>query len=99
MNLTQSANKKFSECLKSGAKILWLCAVNDKNGNPRRLYLETPNNGTAAVNCRYWEEGYAGYSAITDDTLRDIIASDPETNKIRITVEQYNNTKKTWKQG
>ena len=99
MNLTESANKKFSECLKSGAKVLWLCAVNDKNGNPRRLYLETPNNGTAAVNCRYWEEGYAGHSAITDDTLRDIIARDPETNKIRITVEQYNNTKKTWKQG
>lgn len=99
MNLTKSANKKFSECLKSGAKILWLCAVNDKNGNPRRLYLETPNNGTSAINCRYWEEGYAGHSAITDDTLRDIIARDPETNKIKITVKQYENTKKTWKQG
>tara|TARA_Y100000015_G_C2356004_1_gene72929 strand:- start:80 stop:379 length:300 start_codon:yes stop_codon:yes gene_type:complete len=99
MNLTQSANKKFSECLKSGAKILWLCAVNDKNGNPRRLYLETPNNNVNATECRYWEEGYAGYSAITDDILREIIAKDSETNKIRITVEQYEKTKKTWKHG
>ena len=99
MTLTESANQKFSECLKSGARVLWLCAVNDKNGNPRRLYLETPNNNTSAINCRYWEEGYAGYSAITDDTLRDIMARDPETNKIRITVAQYEQTKRTWKHG
>jgi hypothetical protein len=99
MTLTQSANQKFTKCLKSGAKILWLCAANDKNGNPRRLYLETPNNNTAAIDCRYWEEGYAGYSAITDDALREIIARDPETNKITITVAQYEKTKRTWKHG
>ena len=58
-----------------------------------------PNNNVNATECRYWEEGYAGYSAITDDTLREIIAKDPETNKIKITVAQYEKTKKTWKHG
>lgn len=99
MTLRESANQKFKERCRSGAKILWLCAVNNKNGNPRRLYLETPNNGTPATECRYWEEGYKGHHAITDDILRDIIARDPETNKIQVTVKQYNDTKKAWRHG
>lgn len=41
--------------------IVHLCAKNDLNGNPRRLYALTDEEGTIIAS---WDEGYRGYHAV-----------------------------------
>jgi hypothetical protein len=37
-----------------------LCAANDYNGNPRRLYVLVDDNQRVAA----WDEGYSGHHAV-----------------------------------
>jgi hypothetical protein len=41
--------------------IVHLCADNDRNGNPRRLYALTDEAGLILAS---WDEGYSGYQAV-----------------------------------
>lgn len=40
-------------------QVVHICAKNDKNGNPRRLYLLIHDKGIVAI-----DEGYTGYSVL-----------------------------------
>lgn len=41
--------------------LIYLCASNDAEGNPRRAWFEINDFGRATG---YWEEGYAGSAAL-----------------------------------
>ena len=93
------AEQAFSSHARNGAKILHLCGINDQFGNPRRIYLETPNNNKKASECRWWDEGYAGYNAVTDLNLRDDAKTAEFSYRVDITIEQYNSVMKTYVKG
>lgn len=54
---------------------IYVCAPNDRNGNPRRGWLFVGESGT-----EWHEEGYAGVLAIRADYLRDIARDAPRVN-------------------
>ena len=93
------AEQAFSSHARNGAKILHLCAINDYFGNPRRIYLETPNNNKKAKECRWWEEGYAGFHAVTDLSLRDDARISESAYRVDITMAQYYSVKRTYVNG
>ena len=99
MTKKTKAEKTFSNHLKNGAKVLHLCGINDQFGNPRRIYLETPKSNKKAKQCRWWEEGYAGFYAVTDLSLRDDARMAESAYRVDITIEQYNSVKKTYVKG
>ena len=93
------AEQAFSDHARNGAKVLHLCGINDYFGNPRRIYLETPNNNKKAKQCRWWEEGYAGFHAVTDLSLRDDARMAESSHRVDITIEQYNSVKRKYVKG
>jgi len=93
------AEQAFSSHARKGAKILHLCGINDQFGNPRRIYLETPNNNKKASDCRWWDEGYAGFHAVTDLSLRDDARMAESSYRVDITIEQYNSVKRKYVKG
>ena len=56
--------------------LIHLCAPNDRNGNPRRLYLEFNDHGVAV---RHWLEGYKGSHCVPAE-LRHAAATAPRIN-------------------
>ena len=56
--------------------LLYLCAPNDSNGNPRRAWFEINDFGRATG---YWLEGYVGTDALPK-RLRNAELSAPRIN-------------------
>jgi len=72
---------KIKEFKKNGAKIVHVCAENDINGNPQRLYYDLNKN-------KSYDEGYAGFHAVPEHLRKD--ASEAEFNfKLKVTAELY----------
>jgi len=99
MTKTAKAEQAFSSHARNGAKILHLCGINDYFGNPRRIYLETPNNNKKASECRWWDEGYAGFHAVTDLSLRDDARISESAYRVDITMAQYYSVKRKYVKG
>jgi len=99
MTKKTKAEQAFSIHARNGAKILHLCGINDQFGNPRRIYLETPNNNKKASECRWWDEGYAGFHAVTDLSLRDDARTAESSYRVDITIQQYNSVMKAYVKG
>ena len=72
---------KIKEFKKNGARIVYVCAENDVNGNPQRLYYDTSKN-------KSYDEGYAGFHAVPEHLRKD--AYEAEFNcKLKVTAELY----------
>ena len=72
---------KIKEFKNNGARIVYVCAENDINGNPQRLYYDIKNN-------KSYDEGYMGYHAVPEHLRK--YAYEAEYNcKIKITAELY----------
>ena len=56
--------------------LIYLCASNDTNGNPRRGWFEIDGFGRAQS---YWSEGYAG-SGVLPERLKNASFSTPRIN-------------------
>lgn len=73
---------KIKEFKKNGARIVYVCAENDVNGNPQRLYYDLKNH-------KSYDEGYLGHHAVPENLRKD--AHESEYNcKINVTAEFYN---------
>jgi hypothetical protein len=59
------------------------CATNDKNGNPRRVYVLANEDGTQLA---AWDEGYLGSDAVPGIWRRYAY----EAARVSITVKDYN---------
>jgi hypothetical protein len=64
------------------SKILHLCALNDYNGNPQRLYLLADSEGKYIA---AWDEGYLGNHAVPGIWRREAYAA----QRISISVATY----------
>jgi len=62
--------------------ILHLCASNDPNGNPRRLYLVRSNDGSTAY---AYDEGYMGAGAVPKRFRRLAFSA----FRLNVTVSEY----------
>jgi hypothetical protein len=71
------------------ATAIYICAPNDRNGNPRRGWLFTVNHGGH----EWHEEGYEGQSAIRTEYLRTIAQLAP---RVQVTAGEYNRIRKTY---
>jgi len=72
---------KIKEFKKNGARIVYVCAENDVNGNPQRLYYDISKN-------KSYDEGYAGFHAVPEHLRKH--ASEAEFNfKLKVTAEFY----------
>jgi len=72
---------KIKEFKNNGAKIVHVCAENDINGNPQRLYYDINEH-------KSYDEGYAGFAAAPKHLRKD--ASEAEFNfKLKVTAEFY----------
>tara|TARA_A100001515_G_C4519185_1_gene192789 strand:- start:52 stop:339 length:288 start_codon:yes stop_codon:yes gene_type:complete len=72
---------KIKEFKKDGARIAYVCAENDFNGNPQRLYYDLKNH-------KCYDEGYMGYHAVPEHLRKE--AYEAEYNcKLNVTEELY----------
>ena len=72
---------KIKELKNDGFRIAYVCAKNDVNGNPQRLYYDIKNN-------KCFDEGYMGHHAVPEYLRKH--AYEAEYNcKIKITTELY----------
>tara|TARA_R100001510_G_C7521418_1_gene116762 strand:- start:69 stop:356 length:288 start_codon:yes stop_codon:yes gene_type:complete len=72
---------KIKELRNDGFRIAYVCAKNDVNGNPQRLYYDIKNN-------KCFDEGYMGHHAVPEHLRKH--AYEAEYNcKIKITTELY----------
>jgi hypothetical protein len=72
--------------------MIHLCAPNDRNGNPRRLFLELNECGCAV---RHWLEGYKGSSCVPDG-LRKAAAM---AVRINVSASEWNSWRKACPEG
>ena len=73
---------KIKEFKKNGARIVYVCAENDINGNPQRLYYDLKNH-------KSYDEGYLGHHVVPENLRQN--AHESEYNfKINVTAEFYN---------
>jgi hypothetical protein len=68
--------------------ILHLCAKNDINGNPRRLYVMSNEDGKYIA---AWDEGYKGSDAVPGPFRKDAYLS----QRFDVTVTEYNKLLRT----
>ena len=68
--------------------ILHMCAKNDVNGNPRRLYVMSNDDGKY-IAC--WDEGYKGSDAVPGEFRKDAYLS----QRFDVTVTEYNKLLRT----
>ena len=68
--------------------ILHMCAKNDINGNPRRLYVMSNDDGKYIA---AWDEGYKGCDAVPGPFRKDAYNS----QRRDVTVAQYNKLLRT----
>jgi hypothetical protein len=69
------------------ATAIYICAPNDRNGNPRRGWLFT----TGEWLHEWHEEGFEGQLAIRADYLRDIASMAPRVN---VSAREFNRLRK-----
>ena len=69
-------------------EILHLCAKNDLNGNPRRLYVMSNEEGKYIA---AWDEGYKGSDAVPGEFRKDAYLS----QRFDVTVTEYNKLLRT----
>jgi hypothetical protein len=72
--------------------LIQLCAPNDRNGNPRRLYLEISGDGEAV---QHWEEGYSGHHCVPV-ALRGKAA---RAVRINVSASEWNSWRKACPEG
>tara|TARA_R100000030_G_scaffold98176_1_gene87832 strand:- start:69 stop:356 length:288 start_codon:yes stop_codon:yes gene_type:complete len=73
---------KIKQFKKNNVRIVHVCAENDINGNPQRLYYDLKNH-------KSYDEGYMGHHAVPENLRKD--AHESEFNsKINVTAELYN---------
>lgn len=63
----------------------YLCAKNDINGNPRRVFVLIDEDGEQLA---AWDESYKGCDAVPGD-FRDMAWSSKMNNRKDITVKEY----------
>jgi hypothetical protein len=68
-----------------------LCADNDYNGNPRRLYVLVDENLPVPARVAAWDEGYSGADAVPG-VWRDCAYL---AERMNITVSLYNELRRT----
>ena len=73
---------KIKEFKKNGVRIVHVCAENDINGNPQRLYYDLKNH-------KCYDEGYMGHHAVPENLRKDAYESE-YNSKINVTPELYN---------
>lgn len=66
-----------------------LCTDNDRNGNPRRLYVLADNETGEPISA--WDEGYLGYEAVPGPWRSAAYAADRE----EISITKYNKLKRS----
>lgn len=69
------------------AQLIHLAAPNDRNGNPRRLFLEFNDHG---IGIRHWLEGYKGTHCVPE-SLRKAAAMAP---RINVAASEFNSWRK-----
>ena len=73
---------KIKEFKKNGARIVHVCAKNDINGNPQRLYFDVEK-------IKPYDEGYLGYHAVPEHLRKE--AYEAEYNyKLNVSADFYN---------
>jgi hypothetical protein len=70
------------------ANILHICAKNDNDGNPRRLFVMSNEEGKFIA---AWDEGYKGSDAVPGDFRKDAYLS----QRLDVPVAQYNKLRRT----
>ena len=68
--------------------ILHLCTKNDSNGNPRRLYVLSNDEGKFVA---AWDEGYKGSDAVPGIWRKDAHLS----QRFDVTVTEYNKLRRS----
>ena len=68
--------------------ILHMCAKNDTNGNPRRLYVMSDEDGKYIA---AWDEGYKGSDAVPGEFRKAAYLS----QRFDVTVTEYNKLLRT----
>ena len=63
-------------------RVLHMCATNDVNGNPRRVYVLENENGMVAS----WNEGYLGFHAVPEQFR----TSAYNAERVNVSVKDYN---------
>jgi len=72
---------KIKQFKNNGAQIVHVCAENDINGNPQRLYYDINKN-------KSYDEGYAGFHAVPEHLRKE--ACEAEFNfKLKVTADFY----------
>jgi hypothetical protein len=64
--------------------MIYLCASNDANGNPRRAWVAFNSDGMPLA---FYEEDYSGADSIPDDEIRGLALIAP---RINVTVNEFN---------
>jgi hypothetical protein len=64
--------------------MIYLCASNDANGNPRRAWVAFNSDGMPLA---FYEEDYSGANSIPDDEIRGLALIAP---RINVTVSEFN---------
>jgi len=72
---------KIKEFKENGAKIVHVCADNDINGNPQRLYYDIRNH-------KCFDEGYMGHNAVPEYLRKDAYEAE-FSFKLKVSVELY----------
>ena len=70
------------------SNILHLCAKNDSNGNPRRLFVLSNEDGRFIA---VWDEGYKGSDAVPGEFRKDAYLA----QRLDIPTAQYNKLRRT----
>lgn len=70
------------------ANILHMCAKNDHNGNPQRLYVLSSDEGEFIA---AWDEGYMGFDAVPGIWRKDAYLS----QRFDISITKYKQLKRT----
>jgi hypothetical protein len=68
--------------------ILHLCTKNDNNGNPRRLFVLSNDEGKFVA---AWDEGYKGSDAVPGEFRKDAYLA----QRLDVPVAQYNKLLRT----
>jgi hypothetical protein len=68
--------------------LLHLCANNDYNGNPQRLYVMSDDEGKFIA---AWDEGYNGYNAVPEPLRNEAHMS----QRFDVSVTKYKNLLRT----
>lgn len=72
---------KIKQLKNKGARVVHVCAENDINGNPQRLYYDTEKN-------KAYDEGYSGHHAVPKH-LRDDAASAEFSFRLNVSADTY----------